>query len=262
MKSAPTEMGENTQVSIIGVRGVPVIKENDDVGKIISEAAQKQGTPFQDGDVIVVAQKIVSKAEGRIVKFSSVRPSKFASMVSKMAKKKAELVELILMESKAVVRMSGHHLITETKQGWVCANSAVDVSNVSGGDSASLLPENPDESASKIRRRVRELTDKDVAVIISDTFGRPLRCGHVDVAIGVSGINPFFDRRGEKDLFGYVLRVKQVAVVDELASAAELAMGQAGESVPVAIIRGYRYARSETARATDLIRPKEKDLFL
>ena len=262
MKSALTGMGENRKISIIGVSDIPIIKDNDDISRIILEAVLKQETPIQDGDVIVVAQKIVSKSEGRIVKLSGVRPSKLASMVSKMAKKKAELVELILMESKAIARMSGHHLITETKHGWVCANSAVDVSNVSGGDSASLLPEDPDKSASKIRHRIRELTGKDVAVIISDTFGRPLRRGNVDIAIGVSGINPFFDRRGEKDLFGYVLRVKQTAIADELASAAELVIGQAGEGVPVAIIRGYRYPRSETAMAIDLIRPKEEDLFL
>ena len=152
-------------------------------------------------------------------------------------------------------------LITETKHGFVCANSGVDISNVPGERVVALLPEDPDASAQKIREEIRRLTGCDVAVIISDTHGRPLREGEINIAIGVAGLKPIRDRRGEKDLFGYVLRVKQTAIADELASAAELVIGQADEGVPAAIIRGYQYPKSENAKATKLVRPKEKDLF-
>jgi len=158
--------------------------------------------------------------------------------------------------------MGNGKLITETKHGLVCANAGVDQSNVSGERNVALLPENPDRSAQKIRRDIRRLTGKEVAVIISDTHGRPLREGEINVAIGVAGIRPIRDRRGEKDLFGYVLRVKQTAIADELCSAAELVIGQANEGIPVAIIRGYPYPKSEEAKATELTRPKEKDLFV
>jgi coenzyme F420-0:L-glutamate ligase/coenzyme F420-1:gamma-L-glutamate ligase len=152
-------------------------------------------------------------------------------------------------------------LITETKHGFVCANSGVDRSNVPGERVVTLLPEEPDRSAEKIRQEIRRLTGCDVAVIVSDTHGRPLRHGEINVAIGVAGIKPIRDRRGERDLFGYVLRVKQTAIGDELASAAELVIGQANEGIPVAIVRGYNYPRSDTAKAAELLRPKEKDLY-
>jgi coenzyme F420-0:L-glutamate ligase/coenzyme F420-1:gamma-L-glutamate ligase len=157
--------------------------------------------------------------------------------------------------------MDDGKLITETVHGFVCANSGVDKSNVPGERLVALLPENPDGSAQKIREEIRHLTGCDVAVVISDTHGRPLREGEINIAIGVSGLKPIRDRRGEKDLFGYVLRVKQTAIADELASAAELVIGQADEGVPVAIIRGYNYPKSENAKATELVRLKEKDLF-
>ncbi|MEM2102474.1 MAG: coenzyme F420-0:L-glutamate ligase, partial [Candidatus Bathyarchaeia archaeon] len=162
----------------------------------------------------------------------------------------------------SIVRMGNNSLITETKHGFFCANSGVDRSNVPGERNVALLPENPDKSAAWIRQQIKKLTGKDVAVIVSDTHGRPLRDGEINVAVGVSGLNPIRDRRGEKDLYGYTLRIKRTAIADELASAAELVIGQANEAIPVAVIRGYSYPKSETARATDLIRPKEKELFL
>ena len=191
-----------------------------------------------------------------------VAPSEFAKTIAEQYEKDPALVEVVLRESKSIIRMGDGKLITETKHGFVCANSGVDKSNVPGERSVALLPEDPDCSAKQIRQEIKRLTGCDVAVIISDTHGRPLREGEINVAIGVAGIKPLRSRRGERDLFGYILRAKQTAIADELASAAELVIGQADEGVPAAIIRGYNYPKSESAKATELRRPKEKDLFL
>ena len=191
-----------------------------------------------------------------------VVPSEFAKSIAEQYGKDPTLVEAVLRESKSIRRMGDGKLITETKHGFICANSGIDKSNVPGERNVALLPEDPDRSAEEIREKIRKLTGCNVAVIISDTHGRPLRKGEINVAIGVAGIKALRDRRGESDLFGYVLSVKQTAIIDELASAAELAIGQANEGIPAAIIRGYDYLKSENAKATDLIRPKEEDLFL
>jgi coenzyme F420-0:L-glutamate ligase/coenzyme F420-1:gamma-L-glutamate ligase len=167
----------------------------------------------------------------------------------------------VLNETSEIVRIGPNSIITENKNGIICANAGIDKSNVEGETNVVLLPENPDKSAKQIRDDIRRLTNHEVAVIVSDTNGRPLRMGEINVAIGVAGIKPTRDRRGEKDLFGYILRVKQTAVADELASAAELVIGQANEGVPVAIVRGYAYQVAENASAKSLIRPKEADLF-
>ncbi|RLI12093.1 coenzyme F420-0:L-glutamate ligase [Candidatus Bathyarchaeota archaeon] len=250
------------EVRIIGLETIPIVREGDDVGALICEAAEREGVGIRDGDVIVVSHIIVSRAEGRVVRLSEVQPSEFAMNVAKALGKDPRLVEVVLRESRGIVRMGDGHLICETKHGFICANAGVDRSNVPGEDAVALLPEDPDASARRIRERIRELTGKDVAVIICDTHGRPLRRGTINVAIGVAGLEPIWDRRGDTDLFGYVLRVTQVAVADELASAAELVMGQADEGVPVAIIRGYRYRPSECSSAKELIRPREQDLFI
>jgi len=251
----------NPEVRVIGISGIKEIEKADDLGEIIFEAAKAQGTPIMDGDIIVVTQKIVSKAEGRVYKLSSIKPSPFAMRLAKKLNKDPALVELILKESKAIVRLSGHHLITRTRHGWVCANSGVDVSNVSGGDAAALLPVNPDLSARRIRRRIEELSGKRVAVVVSDTFGRPFRIGHTDVAIGCSGMSPITDLRGAVDSYGYVLRVKQTAIIDEVASAAELVIGNSSERVPAAIVRGVSYTPDDEARARTLVMPERKNLF-
>jgi coenzyme F420-0:L-glutamate ligase/coenzyme F420-1:gamma-L-glutamate ligase len=255
------ECGMNV-IQIIGVEGLPIIKAGDNLAELICRAAERQGTPIQDGDIIVVTHVVVSRAEGRVVNLDEVTPSPFAKTVAELYGKDPAVVEVVLREAKSIRRMADGKIITETKHGFVCANSGVDKSNVPGERFVALLPEDPDASAARIRREIRRLTGCDVAVIISDTHGRPLREGEINVAVGVSGLKPIRDRRGEKDLFGYVLRVKQTAVADELSSAAELVIGQADEGVPVAIIRGYKYIKSEDARATELIRPREKDLFL
>ncbi|MGB9777811.1 MAG: coenzyme F420-0:L-glutamate ligase [Candidatus Bathyarchaeales archaeon] len=248
-------------VQIIGIKGLPIIKRGDNLAELICSAAEKQNTPIQNGDIIVVTHVIVSRAEGKIVNLDDVTPSAFAKSIAEQYGKDPALVEVILRESKSMVRMDRGILITESKHGFVCANSGVDKSNVPGERIVALLPDNPDASAEKIRSEIKRLTGCHVAVIISDTHGRPLREGEINVAIGVAGIKPIRDRRGEKDLFGYVLRIKRTAIADELASAAELVIGQADEGVPVAIIRGYNYPKSKSAKATELIMPKEKDLF-
>ena len=247
---------------IIGIEGLPIIKTGDNLAELVCKAAEKQGAPVRDGDILVVTHVIVSRAEGKIVNLDDVVPSEFAKSIAAQYDKDPAMVEVVLRESKSIKRMGDGKLITETKHGFVCANSGVDKSNVPGERIVALLPDDPDASAEKIRQEIKRLTGCDVAVIISDTHGRPLREGEINVAIGVAGIKPIKDRRGEKDLFGYVLRVKQTAVADELSSAAELVIGQADEAVPVAIIRGYKYPKSENAKATELIRPPEKDLFL
>ena len=249
-------------IRIIGLEGFPIVKRGDDLGGLICEKAEEQKIGIEDGDVIVVTHVVVSRVEGNVVNLDSVEPSEFAENLGKRLGKDPALIEVVLRSCKSVVRMGDGNIITETPHGFVCANSGVDKSNVPGGRNVALLPVNPDLSARRIRRRIRKLTGKDVAVIISDTHGRPLRDGQVNVAIGVAGIEPIRNRRGERDLFGYVLKVKKIAIADELASAAELVIGQADEGVPVAIIRGYSYPKSEKARATKLIRPRSKDLFI
>lgn len=249
-------------IQIIGIQGLPIIKEGDNLAELICKAAEAQGTPMQNGDVIVVTHVAVSRAEGRTVNLDEVEPSPLARYYGELYGKDPALIEVILREAKNVIRMVNGKIITETRQGFICANSGVDKSNVPGERVVALLPADPDASARRIREEIMRIAGKDVAVIISDTHGRPFREGEINVAIGVAGIEPIRDRRGDKDLFGYVLRVKRTAIADELASAAELVIGQGDEGIPAAIIRGYRFTKSETATAKELIRPKERELFL
>ena len=249
-------------VQIFGIKGLPIINEGHDLAKLIYEAAERQRTPLENSDVVVVTHVVASKAEGNVYNLDEVVPSEFAKTIAKSLQKDPALVEVILRESKSIRRMGDGNLIVETKHGFICANAGVDQSNVQGVRMVAPLPKNPDRTARKIRRRIASLTGKDVAVIISDTHGRPHREGQINIAVGVAGINPIRDRRGETDLFGYLLKVKQTAIVDELASAAELVMGQATEGVPVAVIRGYQYTKNEKARVKMLVRKREKDLFI
>jgi coenzyme F420-0:L-glutamate ligase/coenzyme F420-1:gamma-L-glutamate ligase len=247
------------QVRIIGVAGMPEVRPGDDLAALILEAARGQGADVEDGDVLVVTQKIVSKAEGRLVDLRQVEPSPRAQEMAARMGKDARLLEVILRESRRIVRQERGVIICETKQGFVCANAGVDTSNVGDGVAA-LLPEDPDESAERIRAAIREeKAGASVAVIISDTFGRPWREGHTNVAIGVAGMSPVKDYVGETDPHGYVLRVSTMAVADELAAAAELVMEKLSR-VPVAIVRGFDYERAEGS-ARELIRSRERDLF-
>ena len=250
-----------TPIEIIAIENLPLIAKEDDLAEMICDAAKEQGTPIKEKDVIVITHVAVSKAEGNVVNLDEVSPSERAKEIALKVGKEPALVEVILRETKEIVRMGPNSLITETNNGMVCANAGVDRSNVQGERNVALLPKNPDVSAQKISQEIRRLTGCYVAVLISDTHGRPLRMGEINVAIGVAGIKPIRDRRGEKDLFGYVLRIKQTAIADELASAAELVIGQANEGIPAAIIRGYNYQKAENASARQLTRPKEVDLF-
>ncbi len=251
-----------SKVQVIGVKGLPIIKRGDNLAKLICIAAEHQGTSIKDGDIIVVTHVVISRAEGNVVNLDEVTPSEFAKSVAQQVEKEPALVETILRESKSIVRMGDKHLICETRHGLVCANAGVDKSNVPGERNVALLPRNPDRSARIIRRKIRKLTRRDVAVIISDTHGRPLREGEINIAIGVAGMKPIRPRIGETDLFGYTLRVKRTAIADELSSAAELVIGQTNEGIPIAIIRGYQYPKFEKAKAKELIRKREKDLFI
>jgi len=246
------------EIRIIPLEGIPEVREGDDLPGLILKAAEA-GASIKSGDVVVVTQKIVSKAEGRIVSLDSVTPSAEAEQLADETEKDARLVELILRESSRIVRQSGPILITETKHGFVCANAGIDASNVGPEGLVSLLPEDPDRSAAAIRAAIRERTGVDVAVIITDTFGRAWREGHTNVAIGVAGMRPFADYVGQTDPHGYELRVSTLAVADELAAAAELVNGKL-DGVPVAIVRGYAYPRGEGS-ARELVREAERDLF-
>lgn len=249
----------SSELRIIPVRGIGEIYPGDDLTAIILQALEQQATPLADGDILVVTQKIVSKAEGRIVDPASVEPSAFAQMVAAQGHKDANYYEVVLRESRRIVKMDRGVLVTETHHGLICANSGVDESNVGGGGTITLLPVDPDASAAALRAGLRERAGAGVAVIISDTFGRPWREGQVNIAIGVAGIAPLADYTGQDDSYGYTMHASIIAVADELASAAELVMGKI-DAVPVAIIRGYTFAAAESS-AKALLRAPEKDLF-
>ena len=243
---------------VIGIEGLSEIRKGDDLGQLIVEAATRQGAPLREHDCLVVSQKILSKAEGRVVKLAEVVPSPAALAMAGELGRDPRLVELILRESKRVVKMDKGVLIVETRHGWICANAGVDQSNVDL-DSASLLPENPDRSAQTLRERIRHLTGLDSAIVVSDTFGRPWREGLTNVAIGLAGLEPIRSYLGERDPAGHVLQATLVAVADELAGAAELVMGKLSR-IPVAIVRGLGLERGE-ANSKPLLRDPSRDLF-
>lgn len=247
-------------IQVSGLEGIPIVRRGDKIGSLIVRASRKQDIELESGDILVIAQAIISRAEGSIVDLRDVTPSKFAKDIAATMEKDPRKIEVILNASKSIVRMSQKHLITETHHGFVCANSGVDLSNVPGDGVASLLPVDPDKSAEDIRREIRELLGIDVAIIVSDTHGRPLRQGAIGVAIGTAGIMPLIDYKNRRDLFNYTLETTTIAVADELASVAELIMGESDEGIPVVLIRGYPYQAGKGS-ALELIRPVEEDLF-
>ncbi len=240
-------------MQIIPIHIEKEIEPNDDLSKLIIDSEE-----IHNGDILVIAQKIISKQEGRIVKLSSIMPSLLAEGISSEYKKNPCIVELILNESKQIIRMDHGILIVETKNGFICANAGIDESNVQNGF-VTLLPLNSDVSAENIRKEIVNKINKTVSVIIADTFGRPFRMGQTNCAIGISGMNPILDYAGTKDTFEKTLRITAIAIADELCSAAELVMKKATKC-PVAIIRGYDF-KSETSSIRDLIRPQNEDMF-
>jgi coenzyme F420-0:L-glutamate ligase/coenzyme F420-1:gamma-L-glutamate ligase len=246
------------EVRLLRLPGLPEIHCGDDLGAQITKAARKARMQFENGDIFVIAQKIVSKAEGAVVRLATIRPSVQAQAIAERQKKDPRLVQTILNESRRLVR-SDPLLIAETRHGYVCANAGVDHSNVPGDDTVTLLPRDPDLSAKNLAEALRERTGKRLAVIISDTFGRPWRLGLTNVAIGASGVPVLRDLRGTRDRQGKPLTATVLAVADDLAAAAGLLMGKS-EGSPVVLIRGYRYEPCSDP-ATRIIRPAAEDLF-
>ena len=217
-----------------------------------------KSTVINDYDILIFSQKIISKNEGRIVDLSSVNPSLLASGIASSYGKDPRLVELILSESKRIVRMQESVIIVESNHGFVCANAGIDESNVRDGY-VTMLPEDPDQSADKLKKQIEQRTKKNTAVIISDTFGRPFRLGQANIAIGIAGMEPIIDYKGKLDTFGKILQVTAIAVADELCSASELVMGKV-QNCPVAIVRNFKFDFSD-AKIQKIIRPKTEDLF-
>jgi len=240
------------------IAGLPEIRQGEDLPERIVEAAGKAGLRFEDGDIVVVAQKIVSKAEGAVVRLATVKASAEAAALASELKKDARVIELVLKESRRILRRD-RVLITETHHGFVCANAGIDHSNVPGEDMVTLLPRHPDRSAKELAGSLSRKTGKKLAVIISDTFGRPWRLGLTNVAIGAAGLPVLLDLRGKRDREGKPLTATILAIADELAAAAGLLMGKS-EGVPAVIIRGYRY-KPDSESAASIIRPAAEDLF-
>jgi len=248
------------EIRAIGIEGMPEVQEGDDLASQIMDAAQLQGAPIETGDILVVTQKIVSKAEGRVVRIDSVDASPLAVSISEDHRRDPRHTELILRESRRIVRMDRGVIISETYHGFTCANAGIDASNIPGNGTVALLPVDSDASARRIRQSIRERLNVDVAVIISDTFGRPWRSGATDVAIGLAGINPMLSYVGQEDSHGNMMYTTVICVADELAATAELVTGKV-LGVPLAIIRGYAYESVDDASHEALLRDPEKDLF-
>ncbi|MCS7131966.1 MAG: coenzyme F420-0:L-glutamate ligase [Hadesarchaea archaeon] len=245
-------------MQLIALKGLPLVKRGDRIDELIVDAIKRQGLDIEDGDVIVVAQTIVSKAEGNIIDLRRIKPSKLASRLAKKLEKDAREIEVILQQSREIIRLK-HVLIARTEHGFVCANAGVDHSNA-GPYHVTLLPRDPDASARRIREGIKRALGKDVAVIISDTQGRPFRLGAIGVAVGVAGMKPLLDLRGKRDLYGKKLKATITSPADAIAAAAVALMGETNEGTPVVIAKGAIYERGEGS-ARELIMPKERDLF-
>jgi coenzyme F420-0:L-glutamate ligase/coenzyme F420-1:gamma-L-glutamate ligase len=250
-------------VSLLPIRGLPLIRPGDDLAALLLAALQGAGETLQSGDVLVLAQKIVSKAEGRVVSLAAVHPSDRARELAVRTEKDPRLVELILQESREVLRTRPGLIVVEDRRGFVCANAGIDRSNVDqigAEETVALLPVDPDASARRIREQVAVRTGVEIAVIINDSHGRAWRQGTVGVAIGLAGIRALWDRRGDPDLTGYVLQHTIIGLADEIAAAASLVMGPAAEGIPAVIARGLALPAGD-GTARDIQRPRDMDLF-
>lgn len=249
------------RIEVLGVANIPEVQEGDSLAALIREGIVNSGLDLRDGDLVVVSQKVVSKAEGRLFPAAELSATALARRLASSRAKTPEQVELVLRESARVVRLDPERgiLIAETSHGFVCANAGVDRSNVGKGEVYTTLPHDPDASARRLREGLQEEFSVRIAVIISDSFGRPWRQGSTDVAIGVAGLSPLRDYRGYRDRHGYELRSTVVALADEVAAAADLVKGKL-EEIPVAIVRGVAF-READGLIEEVIRPREEDLF-
>jgi coenzyme F420-0:L-glutamate ligase/coenzyme F420-1:gamma-L-glutamate ligase len=247
-------------ISITAITGIPAVQPGDDLAGLLLSAFERATLRLLSGDIVVVCQKVVSKAEGRIARLSEITASPFArKLAAAMTDKDPRVIEVVLRETKRIIKMDRGHLITETGPGWVCANAGVDESNSLGADTVILLPLDPDASARRLREAFRQRTGADVAVLITDTFGRPWREGLVDFALGVAGMDALLDLRGQHDVNGRELHHTVMAQADALAAAAGLVMRK-GDGIPAAVVRGYDFAPAE-GDGKRLIRAREFDLF-
>jgi coenzyme F420-0:L-glutamate ligase / coenzyme F420-1:gamma-L-glutamate ligase len=246
------------RLELFGLETIGEVARGDSVGRLIGEACAREGVQISGSDIVVIAQKIVSKAEGQLIDLATVRPSARARELAQQLDKEAALVEVILRQSRSIIRTGGRALVVETHHGFICANAGVDQSNV-GKYRVALLPNDPDGSARRIRAEIHDQLDQQPGVIITDSFGRPWRIGTVDVAVGIAGIKAVKDERGLQDRHGYELKAAVAAVADEIAAAAELVMGKRG-GVPVVIVKGCEVEKEEGS-VKDLLRPIAEDLF-
>jgi coenzyme F420-0:L-glutamate ligase/coenzyme F420-1:gamma-L-glutamate ligase len=252
-------------LTITPLFGIPLIRPGNNLADVILSGLHSSGITLEDGDIIVLAQKIVSKAENRLINLASVTPTAAALELAEKSGKDPRVAELILRESNEILRTRMGSVIVEHKLGFVCANAGIDHSNVAGdGNQAEewvlLLPENPDQSAAEMRKKLETASGKQIGVLIIDSHGRAWRIGTVGVTIGLSGLPSLIDERGWKDLFGYTLQITVVGVADELAAAASLAMGQAAEGTPVVHVRGFPYPL-RNGTLNEMLRPKDQDMF-
>ncbi len=264
-------MSNSKEIAIKGLIGVPLVKKGDNVSQIILDALINNNLTLENGDILAIAQTIISKSKGFVRNLKEIKPSKEAIDIYNKIKEKTqrlglptkepELIQAILDESKDILKVE-HVLITETKHGFICANAGIDKSNVEGTENITTLPTDPDNEAREIRNNLKRLTNKIVAVIITDSFGRPFRVGAIGIAIGIAGIAPILDKRGEKDLFGYEMQTTLVGHIDNLAAAAQLIMGETNEGIPIVLIRGYDFDISNNASISPIIRERNMDLFV
>ena len=248
-------------LTLTPLKNIPLIRQDDNLADILVKSLQVTNLELCNDDILVLAQQMVSKSEGRMVNLATITPSQRAIELAQKAEKDPRVMELMLQESSEVLRIRVGTIIVEHKLGFVCANAGIDHSNViEGEDHVLLLPEDPDRSARNLREKIKQITGKEIGVMIIDSHGRAWRNGTVGICIGLSGLPAIIDERGWKDLFGYTLRVTVVGVADELAAAASLVMGQASEGIPAVHVRGFPYPLGEGS-LKDLIRPKEQDMF-
>jgi coenzyme F420-0:L-glutamate ligase / coenzyme F420-1:gamma-L-glutamate ligase len=251
------------KLELFGLTEIPLVVEGDNISKLILSSLEKQNIPLEEGDILLIAETLISKAEGNYIDLTKINPSPKANELSYKCEKEPELVEAILNESKEIIAVGPNFIISETKHGFVCANAGIDESNVEEG-LATPLPKNPDRSAEIIRNSLKDENYKNIAVIITDTQGRAFRNGAIGVSVGCSGISPIWKRIGEKDLYDRKLETTEIAIIDELAASASLLMGQANEGIPVVLVKGFLEfdkLKTEKSSVKPLLRKKEFDVF-